>query len=236
MTPASITGPGLGVGAVVVAAGSSSRMGGVDKIFSPVLGRPLLSFSLDQLQAFPPVTEIVLVLDSGSLNQGQELVDAGGYRKVAHVCAGGERRQDSVRAGLEALTPCDWVIVHDGARPCLDLPMLERGLSAVQEAGAVVAGVPVKDTIKVVSGQGDVVDTPDRRSLWAAQTPQIFRYELLRDAHDRCADDVTDDAMMVESLGHTVKMFMGSYENLKVTTPEDLILTEAFLKQRERVG
>ena len=228
--------PGLGVAAVVLAAGSSSRMGGVDKIFAPVLDRPLVCFALDQLEAFPPVTEIVLVLDSGSLTQGRELVDARGYRKVTHVCPGGKRRQDSVRSGLDALTPCDWVIVHDGARPCLDLPMLERGLAAVQEAGAAVAGVPVKDTIKVVSDQGAVVDTPDRKSLWAAQTPQIFRYDLLRDAHDRCIEDVTDDAMMVESLGHSVKMFLGSYENLKVTTPEDLILANAFLKQREPVG
>ena len=228
--------PRLGLGAVVVAAGSSSRMGGVDKIFAPVLGRPLVCFALDQLEAFPPVTEIVLVLDSGSLTQGRELVDARGYRKVTHVCPGGKRRQDSVRSGLDALTPGDWVIVHDGARPCLDLPMLERGLAAVQEAEAAVAGVPVKDTIKVVSDQGAVVDTPDRKSLWAAQTPQIFRYDLLRDAHDRCIEDVTDDAMMVESLGHSVKMFLGSYENLKVTTPEDLILAAAFLKQREPVG
>ncbi len=233
---ASASTPGLGVGAVVVAAGSSSRMGGVDKIFAPVLDRPLVCFALDQLEAFPPVTEIVLVLDSGSLTQGRELSRARGYRKVTHVCPGGKRRQDSVRSGLDALTPCDWVIVHDGARPCLDLPMLERGLAAVQEAGAAVAGVPVKDTIKVVSDQGAVVDTPDRKSLWAAQTPQIFRYDLLRDAHDRCIEDVTDDAMMVESLGHSVKMFLGSYENLKVTTPEDLILAEAFLKQREPVG
>ena len=225
--------PGLGVAAVVVAAGISSRMGGVDKIFAPVLGRPLLSFALDRLQAFPVVTEIVLVLDAGSLNQGRELVDSDGYCKVAHVCPGGKRRQDSVRAGLDALAPCDWVIVHDGARPCLEISMLERGLAVAQEVGAAVAGVPVKDTIKVVSDQGAVVDTPDRRSLWAAQTPQIFRYDLLRDAHDRCADDVTDDAMMVESLGHAVKMFLGSYENLKVTTPEDLILAEAFLKSRE---
>ena len=234
MAAASI--PGFGVGAVVVAAGSSSRMGGVDKIFAPVLDRPLVCFALDQLEAFPPVTEIVLVLDSGSLTQGRELSRARGYRKVTHVCPGGKRRQDSVRSGLDALTPCDWVIVHDGARPCLDLPMLERGLAAVQEVGAAVAGVPVKDTIKVVSDQGAVVDTPDRKSLWAAQTPQIFRYDLLRDAHDRCIEDVTDDAMMVESLGHSVKMFLGSYENLKVTTPEDLILAETFLKQREPVG
>ena len=228
--------PGFSVGAVVVAAGKSSRMGGVDKVFTPILRRPLLTFVLDQLEAFPPVSEIVLVVDSGSLRQGQDLIEAGGYLKVTHVCPGGARRQDSVRSGLDSLTPCGWVIVHDGARPCLDLPMLERGLAAAQEAGASVAGVPVKDTIKVVSGQGTVLDTPDRRSLWAAQTPQIFRYDLLRDAHGRCGQDVTDDAMMVESLGHPVQMFLGSYENLKVTTPEDLILAEAFLKTRDSSG
>ena len=228
--------PGFSVGAVVVAAGKSSRMGGVDKIFTPVLGRPLLSFALDRLEAFQPVNEIVLVLESGSLGQGRDLIDAGDYGKVTHVCPGGERRQDSVRSGLDSLAPCDWVIVHDGARPCLDLPMLERGLAAAQEAGASVAGGPVKDTIKVVSSQGTVLDTPDRRSLWSAQTPQIFRYDLLRDAHGQCAQDVTDDAMMVESLGHPVKMFLGSYDNLKVTTPEDLILAEAFLESRVSEG
>ena len=228
--------PGCSVGAVVVAAGRSARMNGVDKIFTPVLGRPLLSFSLDQLEAFPPVTEIALVLDSGSMPQGRDFIEAASYRKVKHVCPGGERRQDSVRSGLDSLTPCDWVIVHDGARPCLDLSMLERGLAAAQEAGASVAGVPVKDTIKVISSQGTVLDTPNRRSLWAAQTPQVFRYDLLLDAHWRCTKDVTDDAMMLESLGHPVKMFMGSYENLKVTTPEDLILAEAFLRPREPSG
>ena len=100
----------------------------------------------------------------------------------------------------------------------------------MEESGAAVAGVPVKDTIKLVSPQGDVTGTPDRETLWAAQTPQIFDYDLLVDAHRRCTHPVTDDAAMVESLGHTVKMFLGSYENLKVTTPEDLAIAETFLK------
>ena len=224
--------PGFSVGAVVVAAGKSVRMGGVDKVFAPVLGRPLISFALDQLESFPPVTEIVLVLDSGALEQGRELLRQRGYRKVCRVCPGGERRQDSVRCGLESLSSCDWVIIHDGARPCLDLAMLRRGLETAQETGAAVAGVPVKDTIKVVSAQGAVEVTPDRQTLWAAQTPQIFRYDLLWDAHQRCTQPVTDDAMMLESLGHPVKMFLGSYENLKVTTPDDLVLAEAFLQTR----
>ena len=108
--------------------------------------------------------------------------------------------------------------------------MLTRGLAAAQEWGAAVAGVPVKDTIKVTSSQELVLDTPARETLWAAQTPQIFRYSLLWDAHQRCQGAFTDDASMVESLGHPVKMFLGSYQNLKVTTPEDLAVAEVFLK------
>ena len=224
------------VGAVVVAAGKSTRMKGVDKVFTAVLGVPLVAYSLDQLESFPSVAEIVLVLSPGSLDEGRDLLRHRSYRKVSHVCAGGERRQDSVRCGLERLTDCRWVIVHDGARPCLDQGILERGLTAVEECGAAVAGVRVKDTIKQVSAQGLVTDTPDRDTLWAAQTPQIFEYDLLWDAHQRCTQPVTDDAAMVESLGHPVKMFLGSYENLKVTTPKDLAVAETFLRsQRARI-
>ena len=220
------------VGAVVVAAGRSTRMKGVDKVFTPILGIPLLAYSLDQLESFPSVAEVVLVLSPESLDQGQELLRHRGYQKVSRVCAGGERRQDSVRRGLEQLANCRWVIVHDGARPCLDQGILQRGLTAVEECGAAVAGVPVKDTIKVVSPQGRITDTPDRDRLWAAQTPQLFEYALLWDAHQRCTQPVTDDAAMVESLGHPVKMFLGSYENLKVTTPEDLAVAESYLGPR----
>ena len=216
----------------MVAAGKSTRMGGVDKIFAPILGKPLICHTLDQLETCPSIADIVLVLDPDSLLQGRELVNQNGYQKVSRVCPGGQRRQDSVLCGLEALSSCEWVVVHDGARPCLDLAMLKRGLEAAQESGAAVAGVPVKDTIKVVSSQGAVEATPDRESLWAAQTPQVFRLDVLWDAHRRCTGPVTDDAMMVESLGWPVKMFLGSYENLKVTTPEDLLLAEVFLRSR----
>ena len=220
------------VGAVVVAAGSSTRMGGIDKIFAPVLGLPLVAYSLDQLDRCPSVDQIALVLDARSLEQGAELVSERGYRKVVQVCPGGERRQDSVFNGLEALAGCGWIIVHDGARPCLDDKMLRRGLAAAQECGAAVAGVPCKDTIKVVSTDMAVQNTPDRDTLWLTQTPQVFRYPILMDAHRNCASDVTDDAMMVESLGYPVKMFLGAYDNLKVTTPDDLAIAEALLRDR----
>ena len=218
------------VGAVIVAAGRSTRMGGVDKTFAPILGVPLVAHTLDRFESFPQIDQIVLVLAEESLDRGRELVQERGYHKVAHVCAGGQRRQDSVRNGLELLSPCDWALVHDGARPCLDEAMLQRGLDAAAECGSAVAGVPVKDTIKMVSQDRMVNETPDRSLLWAAQTPQIFRYELLLEAHRACTTDVTDDAAMVESLGHPVKMFLGAYENLKVTTAEDLLIVEVFLK------
>lgn len=218
------------VGAVIVAAGRSTRMGGVDKTFAPILGRPLVAHTLDRFESSSLIDQIVLVLAEDSLEQGLKLVEERGYSKVAHVCAGGQRRQDSVRNGLELLSLCDWVMVHDGARPCLDDAMLQRGLDAAAECGSAVAGVPVKDTIKLVTPDQMVSETPDRSRLWAAQTPQVFRYSLLLEAHQTCTQDVTDDAAMVESLGHPVKMFLGAYENIKVTTADDLVIAEAFLK------
>ncbi len=233
------------VGAVIVAAGRSSRMAGVDKTFAPLLGRPLIAHTLDQFEAFPPVTEIVLALAAATVEEGRALVRRRQYRKVSRVCAGGARRQDSVRAGLTALTtlrPDDWVIVHDGARPGLDAALLARGLAAVTgteagaeagtEAVAAIAGLPVKDTIKVVSPDGAITATPPRETLWAAQTPQIFRYGLLCQAYAQFTGEATDDATLLESLGHPVKMFLGSDANLKVTTPEDLVVMEALLGRR----
>ena len=218
------------VGAVIVAAGRSTRMGGVDKTFVPILGVPLVAHTLDRFESFPQVDQIVLVLAEESLERGRELVHERNYRKVAHICSGGQRRQDSVRNGLELLSPCEWVLVHDGARPCLDEAMLKRGLDAAAECGSSVAGMPVKDTIKLVSPDRMVSETPDRSLLWSAQTPQVFQYDLLLEAHRACTEDVTDDAAMVEALGHPVKMFQGSYQNIKVTTAEDLVIAEAFLK------
>ena len=222
------------VGVVVVAAGSSTRMEGVDKTFAPLLGQPLIAHTLDRFEAFPPVAEIVLVLADHSVSAGRDLVRQRAYQKVSRVRAGGARRQDSVKAGLDVLQPCDWVMVHDGARPAPDTALLQRGLEAVAASadGAAIAGVPVKDTIKQVSPDGLITGTPPRQTLWAAQTPQIFAYDLLCQAHAQFSGDATDDAMMVEALGRKVTMFLGSYENLKVTTPEDLAVMEAVLRGR----
>ena len=217
-------------GAVIVAAGRSSRMGGVDKTFAPLLGAPLIAHTVERFEAHPGIGEIALVLAGESVARGRELASSRGWRKVTQVCAGGERRQDSVYNGLTALSPCDLVMVHDGARPCLDDATLERGIEAAIEHGAAVAGMPVKDTIKRVSPGLLVEETPERARLWQAQTPQVFRYGLLLEAHRLCGADVTDDAAMVESLGHPVRMFEGAYENIKVTTAGDLAIAEAFLR------
>ena len=218
------------VGAVIVAAGNSTRMNGVDKTFVPILGTPLIAHTLHRFHLTPRVHQVVLVMAKDSLAQGNKIVQDGGYTKVTDVCAGGRRRQDSVRLGLELLSNCDWVIIHDGARPCFDDAMLQRGLEAAAHAGSAVAGVPVKDTIKLVTQNQFVSETPDRSQTWAAQTPQIFRYQTIMEAHKSTSHDVTDDATMVENLGYPVKMFLGGYENIKVTTADDLIIAEAFLR------
>ena len=215
---------------VVVAAGTSSRMQGVNKTFAPLLGQPLIARTLSCFDSSSLVDEIVLVLSQADLECGKAVVRTHGFTKVSGICAGGDRRQDSVGRGLESLQPCDWVMVHDGARPYVTRDLLERGWRAARETGAASAGVPVKDTIKVIGAGNLVTATPPRDNLWAAQTPQVFRYSLLLDAHRNCAEDVTDDAAMVEALGHPAQMFLGDYRNLKVTTPEDLDIMEALLK------
>ena len=205
-------------------------MGGVDKTFAPILGVPLVVHTIDRFELSPLIHQIVLVVAKDSVDRAQELVRKRAYKKVTTVCTGGRRRQDSVRLGLESLSGCEWVIVHDGARPCLDETILQRGLEAAAEYGSAIAGVPVKDTIKIVSPLQIVDKTLDRSLLWAAQTPQVFRFQTLLDAHHDLDKDVTDDATMIEGLGHQVKMFLGAYENIKVTTAEDLVIAEAFLK------
>ena len=152
-----------------------------------------------------------------------------GIAKVAAVCPGGARRQDSVYAGLLALGSRRWVAVHDGARPCITADLLARALDAVQGCSAAIAAVPVKDTIKVVGAGQVITATPDRATLWAAQTPQVFDYQLLLRAHRLAAANYTDDAAMVEAAGHPVRVFRGSYDNLKVTTPEDLAMVSSIL-------
>ena len=218
------------VGAIIVAAGTSSRMGGIDKVFAQLGDEPLLAKIVNVFQNCPPIDEIVIVLARKNLGQGRKLVKEYGWPKVIAVCHGGLRRQDSVRVGLKRLAGCDWVVIHDGARPCIDADIIERGLAAAHKSGAAIAGVPVKETIKIVSRRRLVQQTPERQSLWAAQTPQVFRYDLIAEAYRQVKTEVTDDASLVEQMGHKVEVYMGSYQNIKVTTPEDLAIAQVLLR------
>jgi len=222
------------VGAVIAAAGNSRRMGGVDKVFALLGGEPILARVVDAFQGCNPIDQIIVVLSEQNLERGQQLVAEQGWPKVIDVCAGGQRRQDSVAAGLRRLSNCDWIIIHDGARPLVTVDLINRGLEAAKETGAAVAAVPVTDTIKLAGDDRIVHQTPPRQNLWAVQTPQVFGIKIITEAYSRASGDVTDDASLVEQLGYGVKIYMGSYDNIKITTPDDLALAEVLWRKYEQ--
>ncbi|MBI2953663.1 MAG: 2-C-methyl-D-erythritol 4-phosphate cytidylyltransferase [Chloroflexi bacterium] len=209
---------------------------GFDKLMADLGGVPLLARTVAVFEECQQVDEIVLVVGNLNLEWGRSLVGQFGWQKVTGVCGGGARRQDSVLRGIEHLHDCHWVLIHDGARPFVERELIACGLDAAAAAGAAVAAVPVKDTIKSVDRSGFVVSTPDRGTLWAAQTPQVFRCGLILDAYRRLETEVTDDAQAVELAGSPVKIYMGSYDNIKITTPEDLEIAEAILRRRTAKG
>src|SRR5258707_10520130 len=221
--------------AVIVAGGSSRRMEGRDKLWLPLAGRITLARTIDVFETSPIINTIVLVLNAERISGATMLCQQEGWHKIARIVAGGTRRQDSVRIGLDALLEIapttDWVMIHDGARPLVTLSILEAGLQAAQEYQAAVAAVPVKDTIKQVQ-QGWIRSTLDRSQLWAVQTPQVFSLPLIHHAHHTplAQQDVTDDAALLEQLGQRVAIFPGSYTNIKITTQEDLLIAETLIK------
>lgn len=226
--------------AIVLAAGSGRRMNSkIPKQFLKLNGYPMLYYSLKAFE-LSPVDDIILVTGAEDVEYCQkEIVQAYGIKKVKAVVAGGAERYLSVYEGLKASQGADYVLIHDGARPMLDQETILSSMEAVQKEDACVVGTPVKDTIKVVSQEGYVKHTPDRSTLWAVQTPQSFSCSLLMSAYARMetlmkeqkrALSITDDAMLVEQMtGHKVKLIQGKYENIKVTTPGDLRIAEAFL-------
>ncbi len=218
-------------GVVIVGAGSSQRMG-MDKVFMSLAEKPLLAWSVDVCQSCELVNQIVIVLNESKLDLGRRLVAERGWSKVVEICLGGDRRQDSVKQGLNKLKGCDWVVIHDGARPFLTLDLIRDGLEAAQSTGAAVVAVPVKDTVKLCGSDLMVKRTLNRQELWAVQTPQVFRFDIITKAHEQIKDDVTDDASMVEQLGYKAKLYMGSYDNIKITTPEDLALAELIVRKK----
>lgn len=226
--------------AVVLAAGSGRRMGTkVHKQYLLLDGKPVLYYSLKTFQESELIERIILVSGRGEEDWCRKnIVEKYALTKVTDVVAGGEERYDSVWNGLQRAGREGYVYIHDGARPFVDKEMIRRAYECVIREKACVAGMPVKDTIKVVDEEEFVTDTPDRSSLWMVQTPQVFESELITDAYSMLksspSETVTDDAMVVERMmGLPVKMFRGSYENIKITTPEDMDIAEVFLKKKK---
>jgi len=220
------------VGAVIAAAGSSQRMGGADKVWALLGGKPILVRVVDTFQKCKLIDQIVIVLSQPNIERCQQLVAEQKWSKVTDVCLGGKRRQDSVLAGIRHLDDCRWVVIHDGARPLLTENLISHGLTEARGTGAAVAAVPVTDTIKIAGDDRLVQQTPPRRNLWAVQTPQVFRFDIIAEAYRRAKGEVTDDASLVEQLGYRVKLYMGSYDNIKITTPDDLALAEILWQKR----
>lgn len=218
------------LGVVIVAAGTSQRMGGINKLFASLMRKPLLAWSVDTCEGYSSIQQIVLVLNNKDLAQGQKLKKERNWSKVA-LCLGGARRQDSVKAGLKQIEDCDLVMIHDGARPFLTSDLIEDGLKVVQETGAAVAAVPIKDTIKLANDERLTGKTIQRDRLWAAQTPQIFSFNVITRAYENLVAEVTDDATAVERLGRKVQLYMGDYRNIKVTTTEDLQLARIIARK-----
>lgn len=225
------------VSAILVAAGKGKRMGAnINKQYIQLKGKPIVAHTLSVFEKSAMIDEVILVVGKEEVAYCRKhILEEYRFKKVTTIVPGGEERRDSVYQGLRAITAQpDLVVVHDGARPFVTEAMLQESLEEASKIGAAILGVPVKDTIKVVDENGQVVSTPSRESLWAVQTPQVFRFQLLLEAHNHGElKEMTDDAMLVEALGHPVKVIRGSYENIKITTPDDLLLAEEILKKGE---
>ncbi len=222
------------VGAIIVAAGESRRMGGVDKVFALLGGKPVLARVIDTFHECNSINQVIVVASQQNVEPARQLVAEQGWSKVIQVCPGGRRRQDSVAAGLSQLKSCDWVIIHDGARPLVTEELIHRGLAEARETGAAAAAVPVTDTIKVARDDRLVQQTPPRHNLWAVQTPQVFRFDIINEAYQQAKGEVTDDATLAEQSGYKVKLYMGAYDNIKITTPDDLALAEILWRKYGR--
>ena len=232
--------------AIVLAAGSGSRMQtDVKKQYMEIGGKPLIYYSLKAFEE-SVIDDIVLVVSRGDVDYvKKEIVTKYGFDKVTAVVEGGLARYHSVRLGLQAAAPnCDYAFIHDGARPFVDREIILRALQAVKEYKACVVGMPAKDTIKIADEKGFAATTPDRNLMWTIQTPQVFSYKMILELYQRLDRDegdmmakginITDDAMVVEYYTDTkVKLVEGSYDNIKITTPEDVAVAEAILAKRK---
>ena len=216
---------------LIVAGGKGKRMGAkVSKQFIEIEEKPILYYTLLRFEKCKNIDSIVLVLPKEEIEFSREnIIERYSFKKVKRIVSGGKERQDSVYNGLRAIEHCNVVLIHDGARPFVEDRIIEEGIEWAEKYGAAACGVKPKDTIKVIDSCGFSDHTLNREELFCVQTPQCFRYDTILKAHEYIKDKgliVTDDTRAVELIGHKVFLYEGSYENIKITTPEDLVFAE----------
>lgn len=227
------------VSAVIVAAGGSVRMGIADsKQFIPLLSRPAIEYTLKVFQKCHLIKEIVIVCREQDNDRINKIIELNGFSKVSKLVKGGDSRADSVRNGIGACSEnAKYYAIHDGARPLITVEEIERVVEAAFDTGAATLGTSVKDTIKVVDGFNNIESTPIRSQLRAVQTPQVFERDLYRFALENAGDNIinfTDDCSLIENMGGEVLVVKGNEENIKLTTPIDIVIAESILKSRQQ--
>lgn len=229
--------------AIIPCAGSGVRMGaGRAKQFLEIQDKPILAMTLEKFQACPLIDSITLVVPMADIDFcKKEIVERYKFDKVDKIILGGERRQDSVRFGLEASGgDYELVVIHDGVRPFIDIALIEKAIKATRDNKAIITALPAKDTVKKVNQAGFVTETYERKGIWLVQTPQVFRFKDIMTAHEKAIsegwDDVTDDASLIEKLGIRVKVIPGSEYNIKITTPHDMELASLFFAKTSGLG
>lgn len=221
---------------IIVAAGSGKRMrSAIAKQYIELKGRTILSYTIETFNNSENIDDIILVTSKDAVDYvRREIIEKYGFDKVRTIVEGGAERQDSVYKGLKAVdSDTDVVLIHDGVRPFVADKYIAELESIAMEFGGCVLGAPVKDTIKVCNSEGYITDTPKRETLWLAQTPQCFKYDIIMKAYEKAEKEGyrgTDDSMLAERLGIRIKMVKGDYDNIKITTPEDLYMGEVILE------
>ena len=221
---------------VIVSAGRGSRMkADINKQFLKLKGKEVIAHTIDKFYNNKNIDEIVVVVKEDEADFfRRNIIDKYGYKNIK-IAFGGKERQDSVFNGLKAVNErCDFVLIHDGARPFVTDEIIKNSIECAKKNKCVIVGVPVKDTIKIINKDNEVCDTPNRSTLWSIQTPQVFEYSSIIKAHQMAKEENyygTDDSMLMEHFGYNVKVVEGSYNNIKITTPEDLKIGEEILKE-----
>lgn len=227
------------VSVIIAAAGNSTRYGtGKSKQFLILDNTPVLIKSIQAFEEIDDVKEIIVTARKQDFEVIEDFIAQYGVRKVKHIVEGGDTRQDSIYAAVKKVDEkANLVAVHDGARPLIKRKVIESVIQKADEVDATACAVPVKDTIKIIDSSGKIVTTPERDALRAVQTPQVFRLSLYKEAIEKAVSDgkqYTDDCQLVESMGYPVYLVDGDYENIKITTPDDLLVAEKFLYERRK--